>query len=65
MLLPQEQLEALEEHGLDGREMTRMLVSRPFACVGTPLPDLLGHLTNQRNDDRWRLLERVDNLSIR
>ena len=63
-LLTQEQVEALEEHRLDCRKVTRMLVSRPLAWAGAPLAERLRDLTNHRDDDGWSSLERIHNLLV-
>ena len=63
-LLTQKQVEALEEHRLDCRKVTRMLVSRPLAWAGAPLAEGLWDLTSQRNDDGWSSLECIHNLLV-
>src|SRR5262245_23876103 len=45
---PQEQVKPLKEHGLDSRQVARMLVSGPLAWARASLPEVFGHFADQR-----------------
>jgi hypothetical protein len=53
MGLGQHPLEATDEEGLDGGEMTRMFVDGPLRRPGAALQEGWVHLPHERTDDRW------------